>query len=97
MVVGNGGIALELVHSLAHLEHLRSPSNQSRREREIIWAIKDRHLGNTFLDQAASAFVFPFLFPEGDPKVDPELFRSQEPVPAAAAGVFRSFLFFSTQ
>lgn len=89
MVVGNGGIALELVHSLAHLEHLRTSSSEEGskiNEREIIWAIKDRHLGNTFLDEAASAFVFPFLFPDRDPDIDPKIFQSKGSIRAGPPG-----------
>jgi pyridine nucleotide-disulfide oxidoreductase domain-containing protein 1 len=55
MIVGNGGIALEIVFAL--------------RKYALTWVMKDNYLGNTFLDRASSAFVVPFLFPDHDPDV----------------------------
>jgi NAD(P)H-nitrite reductase large subunit len=57
LVVGNGGIALELVFCLRGVE--------------VVWAIRDAHIGSAFFDDLAAAFVLPLLFPEADPKVDP--------------------------
>lgn len=42
MIVGNGGIACELVHEVEHCQ--------------IVWAIKDKSFGATFYDAAASKF-----------------------------------------
>jgi pyridine nucleotide-disulfide oxidoreductase domain-containing protein 1 len=47
MVIGNGGIALEIVHEVIGCE--------------LIWAIKDNYVGNTFFDHTASGFVLPEL------------------------------------
>lgn len=44
MIVGNGGIALELVHAL--------------RSVEIIWAVRNNHIGDAFFDLDAAAFLF---------------------------------------
>lgn len=43
MVVGNGGIALELVYEVEGCE--------------VIWAIKDKAIGNTFFDAGAAEFL----------------------------------------
>ncbi|KAJ3362346.1 Pyridine nucleotide-disulfide oxidoreductase domain-containing protein 1 [Allomyces javanicus] len=53
MVVGNGGIALELLNEIRRIP--------------IVWAIKDNYLGNTFLDAEASAFFEPHLFTQNEP------------------------------
>ncbi|EDO49331.1 predicted protein [Nematostella vectensis] len=47
MIVGNGGIALELAYEL--------------RGCEVIWAIKDNAIGNTFFDKGAASFFLPHL------------------------------------
>lgn len=47
MVVGNGGIALEVVHEVLGCE--------------LVWAVKDGYVGNTFFDSTASGFVLPQL------------------------------------
>ncbi|EGC34477.1 hypothetical protein DICPUDRAFT_88309 [Dictyostelium purpureum] len=44
LIVGNGGIALELVHEIKGCE--------------IVWSIKDKHIGNAFFDKDASNFLF---------------------------------------
>ena len=49
-LVGNGGIALELAHSLPPL--LPTP---------LIWSIKHPFLGNTFFDASTSHFLLPLL------------------------------------
>ena len=64
MIVGNGGISLELVYTLM----------KYKREKKfnIIWVIKHNHIGNTFLDRASAAFLLPSLFPKNDPKIGKE-------------------------
>lgn len=47
IIVGNGGIALELVYEIEGCE--------------VIWAIKDNAIGNTFFDAGASEFLIPQL------------------------------------
>lgn len=42
VVVGNGGIALSIVHEV--------------RSVDVFWAVKDSYIGNTFFDASASAF-----------------------------------------
>ncbi|XP_039239097.1 pyridine nucleotide-disulfide oxidoreductase domain-containing protein 1 isoform X3 [Pipra filicauda] len=50
VVVGNGGIALELVYEIQGCE--------------VIWAIKDKAIGNTFFDAGAAEFLIPKLTAE---------------------------------
>ncbi|XP_024150419.1 pyridine nucleotide-disulfide oxidoreductase domain-containing protein 1 [Oryzias melastigma] len=47
VVVGNGGIALELVYKVEGCE--------------VIWAVKDKAIGNTFFDAGAAQFLIPSL------------------------------------
>ncbi|XP_076153261.1 pyridine nucleotide-disulfide oxidoreductase domain-containing protein 1 [Alosa pseudoharengus] len=47
VVVGNGGIALELVYEVEGCE--------------VIWAVKDEAIGNTFFDAGAAQFLIPAL------------------------------------
>ncbi|XP_044133987.1 pyridine nucleotide-disulfide oxidoreductase domain-containing protein 1 [Bufo gargarizans] len=47
LVVGNGGIALELVYEMEGCE--------------VVWAIKDKSIGNTFFDAGAAEFLIPQL------------------------------------
>ncbi|XP_067860833.1 pyridine nucleotide-disulfide oxidoreductase domain-containing protein 1 [Heptranchias perlo] len=47
IVIGNGGIALELVYEIEGCE--------------VIWAIKDKAIGNTFFDAGAAQFLIPQL------------------------------------
>eukprot|EP00794_Sanderia_malayensis_P018818 gene18818-20714_t len=47
LLIGNGGIALELAYELSGCE--------------IIWAIKDEAIGNVFLDNAGAEFLLPVL------------------------------------
>ncbi|XP_057711951.1 pyridine nucleotide-disulfide oxidoreductase domain-containing protein 1 isoform X2 [Corythoichthys intestinalis] len=47
VVVGNGGIALELVYEVEGCE--------------VIWAVKDNAIGNTFFDAGAAKFLVPSL------------------------------------
>ncbi|XP_076860845.1 pyridine nucleotide-disulfide oxidoreductase domain-containing protein 1 isoform X2 [Brachyhypopomus gauderio] len=57
MVVGNGGIALELVYEVEGCE--------------VIWAIKDKAIGNTFIDAGAAQFIIPSLEAEKPQKALP--------------------------
>ncbi|KAM9845969.1 pyridine nucleotide-disulfide oxidoreductase domain-containing protein 1 isoform 2-T2 [Aulostomus maculatus] len=47
LVIGNGGIALELVFEVEGCE--------------VIWAVKDKAIGNTFFDAGAAQFLIPSL------------------------------------
>ncbi|KAM6895628.1 pyridine nucleotide-disulfide oxidoreductase domain-containing protein 1 [Xenentodon cancila] len=47
VVVGNGGIALELVYEVEGCE--------------VVWAVKDKAIGNTFFDAGAAQFLIPSL------------------------------------
>ncbi|CAM9668108.1 unnamed protein product [Chrysoparadoxa australica] len=53
VVLGNGGIALELVHALTSAPTGTAP--------QVVWAVKDKYIGNTFFDASASAFIMPQL------------------------------------
>ena len=68
MVVGNGGIALEIVHALTSVPL----------QRRLVWVVKDGYMGNTFLDREASAYLLPLLFPTHDPAVDEKTYRDDE-------------------
>ncbi|XP_037551537.1 pyridine nucleotide-disulfide oxidoreductase domain-containing protein 1 [Nematolebias whitei] len=73
VVVGNGGIALELVYEVEGCE--------------VVWAVKDKAIGNTFFDAGAAQFLVPSL--EADkPKADVPCRRprytTEEPAPGAA-------------
>eukprot|EP00002_Diphylleia_rotans_P032006 TRINITY_DN6680_c0_g1_i3.p1 TRINITY_DN6680_c0_g1~~TRINITY_DN6680_c0_g1_i3.p1 ORF type:complete len:320 (+),score=49.44 TRINITY_DN6680_c0_g1_i3:55-1014(+) len=48
LIVGNGGIALELVGAIKSCF--------------VVWSIKDNYIGNTFFDEKASTFLIPHLF-----------------------------------
>uniref|UniRef100_A0A2K6NGG3 Pyridine nucleotide-disulfide oxidoreductase domain-containing protein 1 n=1 Tax=Rhinopithecus roxellana TaxID=61622 RepID=A0A2K6NGG3_RHIRO len=50
MIIGNGGIALELVYEIEGCE--------------VIWAIKDKAIGNTFFDAGAAEFLTSKLLAE---------------------------------
>lgn len=47
VVVGNGGIALELVHALSFLD--------------LLWIMREEYIGHAFFDASASAFIMPAL------------------------------------
>ena len=47
IVIGNGGIALEVIHALDFVD--------------VDWYIKDDYVGNTFFDATASSFIMPSL------------------------------------
>lgn len=49
LLVGNGGIAMELAHELR------------TRECEVVWAIRGEHVGNSFFDQRGGDALFQFL------------------------------------
>jgi len=48
LIVGNGGVALELIDSINWCE--------------VVWAIKQSYVGNTFFDADAARFFLPHLF-----------------------------------
>uniref|UniRef100_A0A8C5AM68 Pyridine nucleotide-disulfide oxidoreductase domain-containing protein 1 n=1 Tax=Gadus morhua TaxID=8049 RepID=A0A8C5AM68_GADMO len=54
VVVGNGGIALELVFEV--------------RGCEVVWAVKDKAIGNTFFDAGAAQFLIPSLEAQRPPR-----------------------------
>ena len=56
VVVGNGGIATELVHEVEGVE--------------IIWAIKDKHISATFVDPGAAEFFQSKLLKKDDKSVE---------------------------
>lgn len=55
VVVGNGGIATELVHEVEGVE--------------IIWSIKDKHISATFVDPGAAEFFQTKLMKGGDKEI----------------------------
>ncbi|XP_060929164.1 pyridine nucleotide-disulfide oxidoreductase domain-containing protein 1 [Limanda limanda] len=68
IVVGNGGIALELVYEVEGCE--------------VIWAVKDKAIGNTFFDAGAAQFLIPSLEadkPERDALVKRSRYTTEEP------------------
>ncbi|XP_053271002.1 pyridine nucleotide-disulfide oxidoreductase domain-containing protein 1 [Pleuronectes platessa] len=68
VVVGNGGIALELVYEVEGCE--------------VIWAVKDKAIGNTFFDAGAAQFLIPSLEaekPERDALVKRSRYTTEEP------------------
>ncbi|XP_067124737.1 pyridine nucleotide-disulfide oxidoreductase domain-containing protein 1 [Centruroides vittatus] len=56
IVVGNGGIATELVYEIENCQ--------------IIWSIKDKSVGSTFFDPGVAEFFLPHLSEEKCPKRD---------------------------
>lgn len=76
VVVGNGGIALELVHEVQGCE--------------VIWAIKDKAIGNTFFDAGAAQFLIPSL--EADkPQKHLPCKRTRYTIEETAAGTSHTF------
>ncbi|KAM4569448.1 pyridine nucleotide-disulfide oxidoreductase domain-containing protein 1 [Odontesthes bonariensis] len=72
VVVGNGGIALELVYEVEGCE--------------VIWAVKDKAIGNTFFDPGAAQFLVPSLQankPEVAAPCKRPRFTTEEPAPGA--------------
>uniref|UniRef100_A0A3B3TSM6 Pyridine nucleotide-disulfide oxidoreductase domain-containing protein 1 n=1 Tax=Poecilia latipinna TaxID=48699 RepID=A0A3B3TSM6_9TELE len=73
VVVGNGGIALELVYEV--------------RRCEVIWAVKDKAIGNTFFDAGAAQFLIPSLEGDKEQAAAPckrQRFTTEEPAPDAS-------------
>nr|XP_046235493.1 pyridine nucleotide-disulfide oxidoreductase domain-containing protein 1 isoform X2 [Scatophagus argus] len=73
VVVGNGGIALELVHEVEGCE--------------VVWAVKDKAIGNTFFDAGAAQFLIPTLEaekPEGAVSCKRTRYTTEDPVPGAS-------------
>ncbi|EGG19973.1 pyridine nucleotide-disulfide oxidoreductase domain-containing protein 1 [Cavenderia fasciculata] len=52
MIVGNGGIAMELIHEIKSCQ--------------VVWAIKDTHIGNAFFDQEPSSFLYNHYYKNGE-------------------------------
>ncbi|XP_018556010.1 pyridine nucleotide-disulfide oxidoreductase domain-containing protein 1 isoform X1 [Lates calcarifer] len=76
VVVGNGGIALELVYEVEGCE--------------VIWAVKDKAIGNTFFDAGAAQFLIPSLEAEKPERAAPckrPRYTTEEP----AAGASHTF------
>ncbi|XP_071752101.2 pyridine nucleotide-disulfide oxidoreductase domain-containing protein 1 isoform X1 [Centroberyx gerrardi] len=76
VVIGNGGIALELVYEVEGCE--------------VIWAVKDKAIGNTFFDAGAAQFLIPSLQtdrPERDAPCKRARYTTEEP----AAGASHTF------
>ncbi|KAF2077143.1 hypothetical protein CYY_001528 [Polysphondylium violaceum] len=65
VIVGNGGIALELVHEI--------------KDCEKIWSIKDSHIGNAFFDREASQFLLHSKQPEQEEEGDNIIFENGNP------------------
>ncbi|KAK1906398.1 Pyridine nucleotide-disulfide oxidoreductase domain containing protein 1 [Dissostichus eleginoides] len=73
VVVGNGGIALELVYEVEGCE--------------VIWAVKDKAIGNTFFDAGAAQFLIPSLEadkPEKDAPCKRPRYTTEEPAPGGS-------------
>ena len=60
LLIGNGAIALEFIYAIYQMR-------SSGKKIKIIWVLKESYVGHAWLDRAASAFLLPRLFPEGDP------------------------------
>ncbi|XP_042367173.1 pyridine nucleotide-disulfide oxidoreductase domain-containing protein 1 isoform X1 [Plectropomus leopardus] len=72
VVVGNGGIALELVYEVEGCE--------------VIWAVKDKAIGNTFFDAGAAQFLIPSLEadkPQRAASCKRPRYTTEEPAPGA--------------
>ncbi|XP_022073654.1 pyridine nucleotide-disulfide oxidoreductase domain-containing protein 1 isoform X1 [Acanthochromis polyacanthus] len=73
VIVGNGGIALELVYEVEGCE--------------VIWAVKDKAIGNTFFDAGAAQFLIPSLEadkPEVAAPCKRTRYTTEEPAPGAS-------------
>ncbi|XP_041833753.1 pyridine nucleotide-disulfide oxidoreductase domain-containing protein 1 isoform X2 [Melanotaenia boesemani] len=73
VVVGNGGIALELVYEVEGCE--------------VIWAVKDKAIGNAFFDAGAAQFFIPSLEADKPTVAAPckrPRYTTEEPAPGAA-------------
>uniref|UniRef100_A0A8C3AVZ1 Pyridine nucleotide-disulfide oxidoreductase domain-containing protein 1 n=1 Tax=Cyclopterus lumpus TaxID=8103 RepID=A0A8C3AVZ1_CYCLU len=72
VVVGNGGIALELVYEVEGCE--------------VIWAVKDKAIGNPFFDAGAAQFFIPSLEVDKPERAAPckrTRYTTEEPEPGA--------------
>ncbi|XP_070709879.1 pyridine nucleotide-disulfide oxidoreductase domain-containing protein 1 isoform X2 [Pempheris klunzingeri] len=73
IVIGNGGIALELVFEVEGCE--------------VIWAVKDKAIGNTFFDAGAAQFLIPSLDADRPERAAPckrTRYTTEEPAPGAS-------------
>ncbi|XP_076010079.1 pyridine nucleotide-disulfide oxidoreductase domain-containing protein 1 [Genypterus blacodes] len=73
VVIGNGGIALELVYEVEGCE--------------VIWAVKDKAIGNTFFDAGAAQFLIPSLDAGKPGRALPckrPRYTTEEPAPGAS-------------
>uniref|UniRef100_G3Q5R1 Pyridine nucleotide-disulfide oxidoreductase domain-containing protein 1 n=1 Tax=Gasterosteus aculeatus aculeatus TaxID=481459 RepID=G3Q5R1_GASAC len=73
IVVGNGGIALELAYEVEGCE--------------VIWAVKDKAIGNTFFDAGAAQFLIPSLEVEKTIRAAPckrPRYTTEDPEPGAS-------------
>ncbi|XP_068442807.1 pyridine nucleotide-disulfide oxidoreductase domain-containing protein 1 isoform X2 [Clinocottus analis] len=73
VVVGNGGIALELVYEVEGCE--------------VIWAVKDKAIGNPFFDAGAAQFLIPSLEVDKPERAAPckrTRYTTEEPEPGAS-------------
>eukprot|EP00834_Sanchytrium_tribonematis_P001611 NODE_41_length_34096_cov_2.002235.p7 type:complete len:505 gc:universal NODE_41_length_34096_cov_2.002235:14516-16030(+) len=52
-VLGNGGVALEVVNEFRHVD--------------LLWIFKDRHIGKDFFDEETCKYFYPFMFKKGVP------------------------------
>ena len=64
ILVGNGGIAMELVWSLQSAQSALISSDHlpDVTHLQLVWAVRDGYIGHTFLDRSSSAFLIPKLF-----------------------------------
>ncbi|KAM9327427.1 pyridine nucleotide-disulfide oxidoreductase domain-containing protein 1 isoform 2-T2 [Pholidichthys leucotaenia] len=70
VVIGNGGIALELVYEVEGCD--------------VIWAVKDKAIGNTFFDAGAAQFLIPSLEakkPEAAASCKRPRYTTEDPAP----------------
>jgi len=65
LITGNGGIALELVHEIVDCE--------------VVWVVREGHIGNAFFDEDAAQFLAPALAE----RLVPAPADSQAPLPAS--------------
>ena len=59
-VLGNGGVALGLVHELKALAGAAGAGDRNR-ALEMLWVVRDQYIGNTFFDASASEFFLATL------------------------------------
>ncbi|GMH77404.1 hypothetical protein TL16_g07395 [Triparma laevis f. inornata] len=61
VVVGNGAIAMEIVHALTTARASRDSEQRTNHVQNVDWVVRDRFLGHTLLDATAAAFILPSL------------------------------------